>query len=192
MIWTRSDTLALANQRCSVCRGIGLRDGKKQDKLPCKCVLRSIFRICFQRFVECVTVDSTISQVRIERRPGKAGHVTWGRKQEEYIVDFIRMTERTLTPAQYKLFRYHFLLGADYLLCCRKLNIDKGTFFHAVYRIQQKLGMAFRTTEPYALFPLDEYFGGTIKTLSPVRRGSYAEWADQQHLSDRIPIQQAA
>src|SRR3982750_3568962 len=105
MNWTRSETLALANQRCSVCRGIGMRDGRKEDKLPCKCVLRAIFRICFQRFVECVTVDSTISQVRIERRPGKAGHVTWGRKQEEYIADFMKLTERTLTPAQFRLFR---------------------------------------------------------------------------------------
>lgn len=192
MNWTRSETLALANQRCSVCRGIGIRDGKKEDKLPCKCVLRAIFRICFQRFVECVTIDSTISQVRIERRPGKAGHVTWGRKQEEYIADFMKFTERTLTPAQFKLFRYHFLLGADYLLCCRRLQIDKGTFFHAVYRIQQRLGNAFRSTEPYALFPLDEYFGGTIQNMNPVRRGSYPDWQRQQHLSERVPIQKAA
>jgi hypothetical protein len=40
------------------------------------------------------------------------------------------------------------------------LNIDRGTFFHTVYRIEQKLGRAFRELEPYSLFPLDEYFHG--------------------------------
>ena len=44
------------------------------------------------------------------------------------------------------------------------LKMDRGTFFHAVYRIQQKLGRVFREVEPYALFPLDEYFGGTART----------------------------
>jgi hypothetical protein len=46
-------------------------------------------------------------------------------------------------------------------LCCRQMQMEKGLFFHAVYRIQQKLGRAFRETRPYPLFPLDEYFGAT-------------------------------
>jgi len=58
------------------------------------------------------------------------------------------------------LFRYHFLLGASWKLCTRKLEIDRGNFYHSVYRIEQKLGRAFRETEPYALFPVDEYFNG--------------------------------
>jgi hypothetical protein len=45
-------------------------------------------------------------------------------------------------------------------LCARKLGIDRGSFFHAVYRIEQKLGRVFRELEPYPLFPLDEYFHG--------------------------------
>jgi hypothetical protein len=32
-----------------------------------------------------------------------------------------------------------------------------------VYRIQQKLGRAFRELEPYCLYPLENYFGGTTK-----------------------------
>lgn len=39
--------------------------------------------------------------------------------------------------------------------------MDRGSFFHDVYRIEQKLGKTFRELEPYALFPLDEYFNGT-------------------------------
>lgn len=42
--------------------------------------------------------------------------------------------------------------------------MDRGSFFHDVYRIEQKLGKTFRELEPYALFPLDEYFNGTAKT----------------------------
>ena len=71
------------------------------------------------------------------------------------------MSRRSLDENEYKIFRYHFLLGADWKLCCRKLNIDRGTFFHEVYRIQQKLGRTFRELQPHALFPVDEYFNGT-------------------------------
>jgi hypothetical protein len=46
--------------------------------------------------------------------------------------------------------------------------MDRGSFFHEVYRIQRKLGRVFRELEPYALYPLDEYFGGSVrKELSP-------------------------
>ena len=41
--------------------------------------------------------------------------------------------------------------------------MDRGEFFHEVYRIQQKLGRAFRELEPYGLWPLPEYFSGTSK-----------------------------
>jgi hypothetical protein len=58
------------------------------------------------------------------------------------------------------LFRFHFLLGADWKLCSRQLGIDRGNFFHAIYRIEQKLGRVFRELEPYPLFPLDDYFHG--------------------------------
>ena len=43
-------------------------------------------------------------------------------------------------------------------MCCRRLAVDRGTFFHLVYRIEQKLGRAFAEVEPYALYPVREYF----------------------------------
>jgi hypothetical protein len=54
-------------------------------------------------------------------------------------------------------------LGADWKLCCRQLGMDRGNFFHAVYRIEQRLGRIFAELEPYALYPLDEYFGSTVR-----------------------------
>jgi hypothetical protein len=57
--------------------------------------------------------------------------------------------------------------------------MDRGNFFHAVYRIEQKLGRVFRELEPYSLFPVDDYFHGPSKDVSsclekqvvPIRRG---------------------
>ena len=98
---------------------------------------------------------------------GKGGRRTWGRRDEEYMADFCLVTRRSLDEFEHKVFRFHFLLGADWRLCCRRLGVDRGTFFHAVYRIQQKLGRVFREIEPYSLFPLDEYFGGTIVKALP-------------------------
>ena len=78
------------------------------------------------------------------------------------------ISKRTLDDFEYKLFRYHFLLGADWKLCSRQLHIDRGNFFHAVYRIEQKLGRTFRELEPYPLYPLDEYFNGPSR-MTPLR-----------------------
>ena len=38
--------------------------------------------------------------------------------------------------------------------------MDRGNFFHAVYRVKQKLGKVFRELQPYGLYPLNEYFHG--------------------------------
>ncbi|MEO8098413.1 MAG: hypothetical protein ABI811_11990 [Acidobacteriota bacterium] len=88
-------------------------------------------------------------------RPG-----TWGRKDEEYIADFTLIAKRILIPEEHRLFRFHFLLGADWKLCSRQMGLDRGNVFHAVYRIEQKLGRVFRELQPYPLFPLDDYFHG--------------------------------
>ena len=104
-----------------------------------------------------------MSHARIEIIGGQDRRPVWGRKDEEYIADFCLVSRRILNEFEYRIFRFHFLLGAEWRLCCRQLKMDKGVFFHAVYRIQQKLGRAFRELKPYALFPLDEYFGAVVR-----------------------------
>ena len=94
--------------------------------------------------------------------------MSFGRKHEEYMADFCLVSRRSLTEAEHRLFRYHFLLGADWTLCTRKLSMSRGNFFHAVYRIEQKLGRVFRELQPYPLFPLDDYFHGPSR-LDPAR-----------------------
>src|SRR5438309_7825929 len=130
--------------------------------------MRAIFRICYDRFLRCVMQEKHLSRVSLEPGPGRQRPSTWGRKDEEYIADFSLIARRTLDDFEHRLFRYHFLLGADWKLCTWKLHIDRGNFFHAVYRIEQKLGRVFRELEPYSLFPLDEYFGGTKEPSRPV------------------------
>jgi hypothetical protein len=160
MEWTRSETLVLALHNCTQCRGGGLRLGAKGAPAPCNCVLRSIFRICYDRFLRCTEQEKYVSRVSLEVHQGRSRPSTWGRKDEEYIADFCLVSRRALNQMEHDIFRYHFLLGADWKLCARKLNIDRGTFFHLVYRIEQKLGRIFRELQPYPLFPLDEYFHG--------------------------------
>ena len=163
MDWTRSETLALAQQSCTFCHGLGLRPGRAGASAPCNCVFRAIFRACYARFRKCASKEKYISRVSLEANPGRLRKSTWGLKNEEYVADFCLVSRRLLDDQQHRLFRFHFLLGADWKLCCRKLNIDRGEFFHEVYRIQQILGRAFRELEPYALYPVDEYFNGTTK-----------------------------
>ena len=166
MEWTRSETLALAAPGCSTCLGLGLRTGRHEATHPCNCVLRAIFRACFDYFRDCVSREKYISRVTLDPVPGKDHKGSWGRKSEEFAADFCLISKRILTEHEYGIFRYHFLLGADWKLCCRKLRMDRGNFFHAVYRMEQKLGRVFRELEPYSLYPINDYLHGPVKGVT--------------------------
>ncbi len=160
MLWNRSNTIGLAKTSCTACEGLGLRLHRRGKQAPCNCVFRAVFRACFNRFRDCVANGAHAGTVSLEFCRGRDGRRMYGRKREEYMADFCLVSRRVLDEADYRIFRFHFLLGADWRLCCRRLNMDRGLFFHAVYRIEQKLGRAFAELEPYALYPLDEYFSG--------------------------------
>jgi hypothetical protein len=132
--------------------------------------------------------------VSLESNPGRQRKSVWGLKNEEFIADFCLVSRRNLDEYQYSLFKYHFLLGADWKLCCRKVGIDRGTFFHEIYRIEQKLGRTFRELEPHALFPIDEYFNSTarstVATVTPFPVETEALPKPKQVL--RFPVRKAA
>lgn len=162
--WNRSEVLALSKETCTQCQGFGLRDRKvRKGAKPCNCVFRSVFRACYNRFRACAYQEKHMSRVRLEQVNGSDHRQSWGMKNEEYMADFVLIARKTLDEFEYWLFKYHYLLGADWKLCCRQLKMDRGAFFHSVYRLQQKLGRAYREVEPYPLYPLDEYFGGTVR-----------------------------
>ena len=101
-----------------------------------------------------------MTKVTLDGASPNSRRAVWGRKDEEFVADFLLTTKRTLNRAEHQLFRFHYLLGADWRLCCKRLKVEKGPFFHAVYRVEQKLGRVFRELQPYPLYPLDEYFNG--------------------------------
>lgn len=161
MEWTRSETIGLASASCVFCRGLGLRKTPVRGKeKPCGCVFRAIFRACFSRYRHCCEKAGVTSNLTLDRAEGPTGHRVWGRRNEEYIADFELVCKRSLDKDEYEVFQWHFMKGADWKVCIEKIGLDKGTFFHRVYVVQEKLGRVFRELEPYALFPLDEYFSG--------------------------------
>ncbi len=193
MEWTRSETIGLALPSCTQCRGMGLRPTRGMAVAPCSCVFRAIFRACYTRFYKLVHKEKHLCRVTLEYGPRGGGRITWARKDEEYIADFYLVTRRTLSAAEWKVFSYHYLLGAEWRLCARRLNLDRGQFFHTIYRIEAKLGKTFRELKPYALYPLDEYFNGRTENtwgteehaVFTMRPGSLAARLD-------VPVQRAA
>jgi hypothetical protein len=107
-----------------------------------------------------------VSQASLESVQGSDNKRTWGRKDEEYLADFCLVSRRSLSSREYQIFKYHYLLAADWRLCCKKLKIDRGNFFHAVYKIEQRLGRVFRELKPYGLYPVKEYFSGPAVPVS--------------------------
>ncbi len=172
MDWNRSDLYLVAQATCVTCHGTGVRRVKRGQLIPCACASRAMFRACYTRFRDCVTRGKYRSHVTFERAAGGCtNRTTWSRKEEEYMADFVLVSRRELDAWHYRLFRFHFLLGADWKLCARKSGVSRGNFFHAIYRIQEQLGKAFYQLEPYALYPPRDYFvlrlPGRMEPCSP-------------------------
>jgi hypothetical protein len=163
--WTCAETMVMAKASCIKCGGRGSRQGKV-SLIPCNCVLRAIFRACYARWKYCDSQEKFMSKTTLSFSAGaKHRSLRWERKNEDYIADFCLVSKRALVnPLEYRLFRLHFLLDWDWKRCCSALKIDRGTFFHCVYRVEQKLGRVFRELRPYGLFPLDEYFAPVVRT----------------------------
>jgi len=115
---------------------------------------------------------------------------TWTRTSEDYMADFYLVAKRTLNEEDFRLFRFHFLLGADWKLCCRQLKMDRGTFFHAVYRIEQLMGRVYHELRPYALHPTDEYFSVKIRKARVLQMPFAPETNPKRIL--RPPVRKAA
>jgi len=99
-----------------------------------------------------------LSRVSLDLNPRGTHRGNWGRKDEEYCADFILVARRVLNDEEYQVFKWHFLLGADWRLVERKTGISRSHFFHHVYRLEQKLGLTFHELRPYPLHPLEDYF----------------------------------
>jgi hypothetical protein len=127
--------------------------------------------------------------VSLEHVSGPEGKRCYSLKREEYLADFNMIARRSLTQNDYRLFRFTFLLGASSDLCCARLNMDRGNYFHAVYRVEAILGRNFAELQPYPLYPLDEYFGGVIEKRSVSElRAQLSDPRIKLRRSERLPM----
>jgi hypothetical protein len=160
-VWDRSKTIALASPRCAQCVGIGLRRGRSGEEQPCGCVLRSAARAVLSKYRYIQAYQDRVSSCApVVMQHGRERKRAWARKNEEFCADVYLVSKRSLQGQEWKIFELHMLNGNDWRYCTRILGMDRGNFFHSVYRIQQNLGRIFMELQPYALFPIDEYFGG--------------------------------
>ena len=157
---SRGRALALATPACRICLGAGLVVLRNKERY-CGCVLRCISRQCIGKYNDYQerprwTSRACLDMTRWTRTPKRW---TWGRPDEEYCADLYLIARRTLSGWEWNLFRWHLLAQMTWQECCPRLRIDRGNFFHAVYRVEAKLGLAFLETRPYAIYPFAEYFG---------------------------------
>lgn len=151
----RSKYAHLALPSCQWCAGAGV-----QGDFPCKCVHRAMFRACYGKFRDCQGDGYLGKPLLLDGcAHGHGSRIPPRRPRLEFIADFCLTAERVLTdPLEYQLFRFHYLLGADWKLCCPRLGLDRGNFFHMAYRVEAKLGKVFAELQPYPLYPTDDYF----------------------------------
>ena len=156
--------MALALVTCNRCFGSGLYPAGLPGSLTvCNCVLRAVFRACYGKWRD-IAGDQLVARLgssamsRSGRRQAGRRGCFWARPREEYRADFELIARRTLDASHLAIFRLHFLKRLDWRACCRRLRMDRGNFFHGVYRIEERLGKAYREALPYALFPVYEYF----------------------------------
>ena len=179
--WNASETLALAVMNCTECYGHGQVTGPRGDEKVCGCVLRSVFRICYNRFRYCSEKERHVTSVTLDRSElaSGSGRYLWSRKEEEYVADFHLVSHRALSKFEWNIFRFHFLAGLDWPGCERRIRgLRRAKFFYTLYSIEAKLGRVFHDLEPYALFPIDEYFGGKSRPLDLPPEQEYVSLAD--------------
>ncbi len=156
----------LALPHCCLCHGAGwLPDARFSAAVhPCKCACRIIFRTVLDRYRYCrdwaprCSHGTSLELIDV-RRQAASCRLSYCRRDQEFVADVELVSRRHLGSADWRLFRLHFLDGFAWRECCRRLGVDRGSFFHAVYAIEQRLGRVFRDLRPYPLYPLESYFG---------------------------------
>jgi hypothetical protein len=96
-----------------------------------------------------------------------------GYKQAEFAADVLLTVRRSLDAWHQEVFRMHYLQGLEWRDCLPLLarfaarrqclgcpRVDRGNFFHSVYRLQLALGRVFIGLRPHALYPVGDYYRG--------------------------------
>lgn len=146
--------LAIASVGCHRCLGLGEWRGQ-----VCGCALRGMFREVWGRWLRAMASDREMS-VCAEKG------WCYGRPVEEFLADVELTARRALRGLEWRIFDLHFVGGREWRDCCRRLGLDRGAFFHAVYRIMERLGRVWQSVR---IWPLRDYFGRQLMAGRRVR-----------------------
>ena len=156
----------LGNSGCQLCHGAGLRLGGAATVgwRLCHCVERAIFRICLNEWrrlgelvgvkIQCSDFEKFVAS-KCRTFTGANNYKTFGNPQAEFCADFQLLATRTLTRVEFAVFDHHHLQDKTWNSF---KGLSRGNYFHTIYRVEQKLGVTFSTTKPFALFPIDLYY----------------------------------
>jgi hypothetical protein len=107
---------------------------------------RNLFAPVYARFRHCADKQECLTQKNFEYQPGSGETaVTYDRKDEEFSADFVLIAKRHLEPQEIPALPLSFPARSRLENSAAPgCTCPRGLFFHAVYRIQQKLGKAYR------------------------------------------------
>jgi hypothetical protein len=162
-VWKRSDVLGLAHTDCIRCHGLGLADGRMSSQLPCGCAARRIFREImaeWRRNQEAVHISKFQPEQVLQRGGKTCRRAGWSMKRPEYVAEVELLAKRTLSYDEWLVWRAYHCRGLEWREACATLGgMNKGELYHCVYRVEAKMGRAAREVQPYALYPIAEYYG---------------------------------
>lgn len=159
---------SMAHKRCTRCRGVGHYASRGYTRGVCSCVYRHIFRNVLERYREM----QFRPKAAIERL--RCGALVCGFKGAEYCADVECTAKRALEPRLFLVWRHHFICERPWHECLSVLSragypMDRGNFFHDVYRVQEQLGQVFEFLRPYRLSR--SYFRGNFLIARQLTNG---------------------
>lgn len=155
MEWNAQSAGLLARMDCSLCRGSGLSPA---SGVPCGCVCRRVFRICYRRFRACAGADSFARLVTFDEfARGVDRHLMWLRRNEDYCADFQSAGRRALAPELFRVFRFYHLLGAAPALVARRIGVAHTGLYRMIAEVEEAVGRELALMQPYSLYPPHAY-----------------------------------
>ena len=166
----RATALSLVKKGCTKCFGGVVLTYNGSKKHICGCVYRAVTRKVLKRYHDIADNPYSFNKCQFERSIN--GHFVAGYKNLEFSADVCLIAKRSLDAKDYFIFRSHMLDGNLWYNVAGKVGIDRGNFFHSVYRIEEVLGKIFLELKPYPLYPLGRYFHATRVYANQIGRRS--------------------
>lgn len=142
----------IAKMDCAICKGAG-QYFSRGGVAWCLCVWRYIFRECLRKKQEWA-YNQDYHFLTVNRHNGPANECP----RLEFSADMDSLARRCFAanPKSLRLYREYHLQDSGWKSVARLLKLDRGNFFHLVYKVEAALGKMYFENE---LFPIDKYTG---------------------------------